>query len=310
MTPEGAVAVALALLAVTLDDHAHRGQVVDLVELLPALGHLLVDRVEVLGPSEDLCLDADLVELALEHLARLADERLPVSATLVHHRLDLPVAARMERLEGEILELPLDRVDAEAVCERCVHLERLARLLELFLLAEVLDRPHVVKAVGELDQDDPDVLGHRDHHLAVVLGLRLLPALELDPRQLGDALDELGDLLAELGTNLVDRGRCVLDDVVQQRRGERRVVEAQLGEDLGDAERMGDEILAASSLLAGMGFRSERERALDQVPVDVRVVGRRLPKEPLEDPVVPLGGGLLNDRSHGVSLASACPAEP
>jgi hypothetical protein len=32
----------------------------------------------------------------------------------------------------------------------------------------------VVQAVGELDQDDPHIGGHRDHHLAVVLGLRLI----------------------------------------------------------------------------------------------------------------------------------------
>ena len=62
--------------------------------------------------------------------------------------------------------------------ERRVDLERLLRLLHLLLLAEVLDRAQVVEAVGELDQDDADVLRHRDDHLAVVLGLGLLAALE------------------------------------------------------------------------------------------------------------------------------------
>ena len=104
----------------------------------------------------------------------------------------------MQRLEGEILELPLERVDAEPVRERRVDLERLLRLLDLLLLAEVLDRAHVVQPVRELDQDHADVLGHRDDHLAVVLGLRLLARLELDPRQLGDALDELRHLVSEL----------------------------------------------------------------------------------------------------------------
>ena len=84
----------------------------------------------------------------------------------------------MERLEREVLELPLHLVDPEPVRERRVHLERLAGLLHLLLLAEVLDRAQVVEPVGELDQDDADVLGHRHDHLPVVLRLGLLAALE------------------------------------------------------------------------------------------------------------------------------------
>ena len=106
----------------------------------------------------------------------LAHVRLAVGAALGDHRLDLLVLARMQRLEREILELPLERVDAEPVRERRVDLERLLRRLHLLLLAEVLDRAHVVQAVRELDQDHARVLGHRHDHLAVVLGLGLLAA--------------------------------------------------------------------------------------------------------------------------------------
>ena len=137
-------------------------------------------------------------ELVPEDPRRLVGLRLAVGALVGDHRLDLRVLPRVERLEREVLELPLERVDPEPVRERRVHLERLARLLRLLLLPEVLDRPHVVEAVGELDEDDADVLRHRDDHLPVVLGLGLLTALEGDPGQLGDALDELGDLRAEL----------------------------------------------------------------------------------------------------------------
>ena len=77
-----------------------------------------------------------------------------------------------------------------------------------------------------------DVLRHRHDHLAVVLGLGLLAALELDPRQLGDALDEPRDLVAELGSDLVGVRLGVLDDVVEERGGERLLVEMELGEDL------------------------------------------------------------------------------
>ncbi len=147
----------------------------------------------------DLGRDVDLVELALEDERGLAHVLLAVGAALGDHLLDLLVLARVQRLEREVLELPLERVDAEPVRERRVHLERLARLAHLGLLAHVLDRAQVVQPVGELDQDHAHVLCHRDDELAVVLRLGVLAALELDARQLGDALDELRDLVAELG---------------------------------------------------------------------------------------------------------------
>ena len=304
---ERPVAVALALLALVQDDDAERGQVVDLVELLAALGHLLVDGVEVLRAARDLCRDPELLKLLPEQLARLGDELLAVVPALVHHRLDLDIAPRVQRLEGEILELPLDRVDTEPVRERCVHLERLARLLVLLLLAEVLDRSHVVEAIGELDEDDPRVVRHRDDHLPIVLGLRLLAALKVDSRQLGDAFDEPGNLFPELGPDVLDGRVRVLDDVVQERRGERGIVTVKTRQDLGHSERVGDEVLPASAVLAFVGVAGEPEGALDQVSVDVRVVRGDIVQEGLEGLLMTPPRSLADDLGHRPSVASGLP---
>ncbi len=185
-------------------DHPHRGEVVDLVELAPLSRHLRVDRVEVLGAAGDLGVDPERVELSRQVGAGLADVALALGALLVDEALDLRVLARVQGGEGEVLELPLDRVDAEAVRDRRVDVERLLRLLDLLLLRHRADRAHVVQAVGELDQDDPDVRGHRDHHLAVVLGLRLVARGERQPGELRDAVDERGDLLAERGAHVLE----------------------------------------------------------------------------------------------------------
>ena len=169
----------------------------------------------------------------------------------------------MQRLEREVLELPLDRVDTEPVGDRPVDVERLAGLLDLLLLGHRGDRAHVVQAIGELDQDDPDVRGHRDHHLAVVLGLRLVARLERQPGQLGDAVDQAGDLLAERLADLLERRRRVLDGVVQQRRAQRLGVEAHAGADLRHADRMDDEVLAGAPALVGVVHAGVDERLLD-----------------------------------------------
>ena len=112
------------------------------------------------------------------------------------------------------------------------------------------ERAHVVQAVGELDQQDADVAGHRDDHLADVLGLLLLAAVELDRVELGEAVDDARDLGAELVLELLERDLRVLDRVVQQRGHERRRVQVQVREHVRHGERVLDEVLARDALLA------------------------------------------------------------
>jgi hypothetical protein len=177
-------------------------------------------------------------------------------------------------------------MNAEPVRERRVDVERLLRLLDLLLLAEILDRPHVVQPVRELDEDHPDVLGHRDDHLAVVLRLRLLAALELNPGQLRDAFDEPRDLLTELGTHVVDVGLGVLDHVVEQRSGERLLVEMELGADARNAYRVLDEIRAGAPLLPFVRRCREPKRARDELAIDRSAVLCNRGQELIEEPLV------------------------
>ena len=216
---------------------------------------------------------------------------LAVSPALGDHRLDLGVLPRMKTFEGKVLELPLDGVDAEAVCDRRIDLERLLRLLDLLLAAEVLDRPHVVQPVRKLDQDHPRVLGHRHDHLPVVLDLRLLTARKLNPRQLRDALYESGDVLTELGLDVRELCLRVLDHVVEQRGRERLLVEVERGEDLRGAPRVMDEVVARAAHLSPVGTLCERERPAEQVTVDVGLV-RLDVRDQLLDEVLMLTLGL------------------
>src|SRR5262249_8232587 len=122
------------------------------------------------------------------------------------------------------------------------------------------------------------------------LGLGLLAALELDPRQLRDALDEVGDLAAELGPELLDVGARVLEDVVQERRRDRLLVEMQLRADARDAERVMDELLAGPADLPLVRTVGELEGPPKQVTVDLGVVVGDLGDELLDEVfVVSLG---------------------
>ena len=72
-----------------------------------------------------------------------------------------------------------------------------------------------MEPVGELDQEDADVLAHRQDQLPEVLCLLFLVGLQLDAVELGHAVDQSGDLLAKLGLDVLDGGVRVLHRVVE-----------------------------------------------------------------------------------------------
>ena len=120
-----------------------------------------------------------------------------------------------------------------------------------------MERPHVVQAVGELHQDDADVVDHRQQHLAEVLGLALLARRERDGADLGHPFDDVRDLGAEQLLDPLDRRERVLDHVVKQPGGNRHGVELHVGEEVGDGEGVDQVRLARVTDLASVLERRE-----------------------------------------------------
>jgi hypothetical protein len=173
------------------------------------------------------------------------------------------------------------------------------------------ERPHVVQAIGELDEDHAHVPRHRQQHLAEVLGLRVLQRGELDAIDLRDAVDQVRHGLAEALGDLALGGRGVLDDVVQQRRHEGLRVEVPLREDLRDRERVGDVGLAALAVLAGVGRARDLVGLLDrvdvvaaQVPEDARqLLGSRAGQRAGRG-LEPARDGMDSERRHRIKTGT------
>ena len=147
---------------------------------------------------------------------------------------------------------------------------------------EVVQRAHVVQPVGELHQDDPDVVDHRQQHLAEALGLALLARGELQRRQLGDAFDDVRHLLAEQLPHLLDGVRRVLDDVVEQPGRNRDDIEPHVGQDVGDLERVHEIGLPGSTHLPLVLVGREHVGPPEQLGVGVRIGRAHLLEEVFE----------------------------
>ncbi len=158
--------------------------------------------------------------------------------------VDLGVPLRMQRREREVFELLLHLLHAEAMREGRIDVERLLRGAPLLVLGERRDRAHVVQPVGQLDDQDPQVLRHRHEHLAHRGGLLLFLRVEADALELGDTVDDRGDLGPELALHVVERDRGVFDRVMEQGGRHRGLVEPELGDDARHRDGVVDVALA------------------------------------------------------------------
>ena len=153
----------------------------------------------------------------------------------------LLVAQRIEEAEAEVFEFAANLAHAEAVGDGRVDFQRLFGDFVLALGRKVLERAHVVQAIGELDEHHADVVDHGEHHLAQVFGLLLFARGEVNFADLGDALDDVGDLLAEFLADVDDGDGRVFDRIVKKTGGDGDRVHFHFGKNEGHFEGM-DEV--------------------------------------------------------------------
>ena len=248
-----------------------------------------MDAVDVLRTPVHLRPYSRCLQLVFEHAHHTVDVPFSLLALGREHSRNLAVLVRFDVLEGQVLQQPLQLPHTQSVSEGRVDVESLLRDSRSPFIGHEAERSHVVQAVGQLDDNDPHVFGHRHQHLADACGPRgvvrvlyrarlvLAPDVhQLGLRELRHAVDELGDFFPEALRDLPLRNGSVLDHVVQQRGGQAGVVETQVGQVESGVERVLDEWLAGLAELPGVGFRGEPVRLFDCGHFVVRQVLGRL----------------------------------
>ena len=205
----------------------------------------------------DVRADLGFGERSLEGFLDFADELLLIAARALQLALEHPVTVRIQSAKAEVLELELHGVQAQALGDRRVDLERLAGDAPPFHGRHHAERAHVVHAIRELHHDDANVAHHGEQHFAEALGLRLLAILELDLIELADAVDEIGDHLAEYRHDFRFGSRRVFDYIVQDRGDQSVGIELEVGKNVRDRDRMGDVRLARNALLTLVALGAE-----------------------------------------------------
>ena len=270
-----------------------------LVERFSFRVHLGIDAPRRLDPADQPVLQSFLGQplrhLRLDPRQRLAPQQRLGADTFFQYRMP----PRVQRAEAEILQLGLDQVHAQALRDRRIDLQRLARNARARLGRLGAEGAHVVQTISQLDQNHTQVARHRQQHLAEALGRSFLPILELELVELGDAVDQFGHGFAELTRDGGARERRVLERVVQDRGDQRFDIDPLLRKHRCHRDGMGDVGLAGSACLPCMCGRANRPGAAQQPVLVLRqVTGGALQREHV------VRQRLVNGRGRGVDGVS------
>ena len=209
-----------------------------------------------------------------EFLTHLLDHIRPLPAQEVQPGLDRVEGFRVELREGERLQLGFDRLHTDAFGKWGVDFHRLAGdALATVELADRTDGAHVVQPVGQFDEQDTNVLAHRQDELAEILGLLGAIRLQFEAGQLGHAIDEASDFSPELLGHLRQGNAGILDDIMQQSGADRGRIQPIAGQNIGHRQRMDDVGLAIVTLLRAVSIGGDAQGFGDQADIGLGVIG-------------------------------------
>ena len=97
-----------------------------------------------------------------------------VTPAFAEFLMDRVVPLGVEVKKTQVLKFLGPGAHPQAVGDGGKDIEGLRRDPFALFRFQRIERAHIVKPVGEFDQNDPDILGHGQQHLAEILRLRML----------------------------------------------------------------------------------------------------------------------------------------
>ena len=153
------------------EDDADGQDVIDLVEGDMLVLHLHPYRIRTLHAALDGVFDAHLVELLADGWCELVEDGVALGLAFGKLALDVGILFGVFVAETEVLQFGLDLVESQSVGDGGEDIDGLAGYLILLAWLHAFERPHVVQAVGNFDEDDADVVAHRQQQFFERLGL-------------------------------------------------------------------------------------------------------------------------------------------
>jgi hypothetical protein len=214
----------------------------------------------VFRPAGDLAANAELVEFAAQLALDVLDVLLALGSLGLEPPGDALVVVCGTEAEREVLQLPLELPDAEAVGERCVDFLGFERGATQLGFGRGLHRAHAHELQRQPDQHQPHVGRESEQQLAQSLGLLGLQVLARVPfggnAAVADAFELAGEPQGRFAEDF-ERPGFVDEPSLAQRREQRREQHVVVGLQLGEC---GHQVDAAQGVFA----RRERTDHLER----------------------------------------------
>ena len=140
----------------------------------PPRAHLAVDAVNIFFPTLHRTFDSSFGQLGFKLDDGFLDDRPVVAAAFAEFLMNRVVPLGIEVKKTQVLKFLGPGTHPQPVGNRGKDIEGLCGdPLALFGFQRI-KRAHIVQPVGKFDQNDPDILGHCQQHLAEILRLCVL----------------------------------------------------------------------------------------------------------------------------------------
>jgi len=134
--------------------------------------HLTPDRIGPLLPTGDFCVQPPVAKLGQKRLTNPVHNIAAGLCQEIQPGDDRGARIGIEFLKGDVLQFLLPIANTDPLCQRDVDIHRLAGDTATLLgRLDEMKRPHIVKPVRKLDDEDADILRHRKHKLLKILRL-------------------------------------------------------------------------------------------------------------------------------------------
>ena len=201
--------------------------------------HLLPDGIGLFFAAHDVGGDAGFGQHFLEFFLNLGRRVAAFASQEAEARQDAGARVGVQFRKSQIFQLMLHFLDADALCQRGVDVQRFAGDAAAFVrVFQVMQRPHIMRAIRQFDQKHANIFGHRQYELAEIFRLFGLIALQFDARQFRDAVHQPRHARPKQALNIVERREGVFDRIVQQRGRDGRRVHFHVGQNARDFQRM------------------------------------------------------------------------
>ena len=152
-----------------------------------------------------------------------------IATTLIELLADGVVTLGVKIAETQIFEFLGPHTHPQSISNWRKNIKCLGSDPLAFICFERPQRTHIVDTVSELDQNNPNVLGHRQQHLAEIFCFGMFARFKLDLVDLADTVNQLRHILAKASREFTLRGGRVFDDIMQQRRHDAPTIQSYVG---------------------------------------------------------------------------------